>query len=549
MITAPSTPPAKVMCRTGGGRLISCIADVLKRGGDRALIFLTMQGCLLWPRLEGSHYMEDKNNRGLPTAPIQTPDFPRLSMIRFVQIAACAIGVLANVATAEITLAQQPLSPNASPEAQAFAQSASGSTFLSQFANPALRGSLFLTPQWPMTGYYPLFPGGLAEALPTDGVLVGPLRLNPQMGVAQMFTDNVFRTNANKVSDFVTSLAPGIQARLPFAGFHSFLIDYRTNIQYYSRTPSNNVQDQTATGGFKFNFPGGLNIDLQGHHKLGHDPRGSAVDDTNTQGLGVNKWTANGFTGQAEYLGAQSSVKLTAQTIRWDYLNNGLGPLRDRLTNSAGLTLARNVTGKTSLLVNFSTLQSIFDQNKNLDNVMYTISGGGTWNVTELTSGEILVGYQHVQFTNAQVNQPPPLSQFLRDKDSYSNFYFMGRVNWQATPLLKITLQPYRTIQQTVTNGSLFFTATGVNLTGRHELTDNTTINLNLGYEENDFQSSGSGGTNRTDHLKNVALGVTYRAVNWVGLGIQYIFEDRNSNQSEFTYQANTVMFSAQALL
>lgn len=470
-------------------------------------------------------------------------------MIRSVQTAACVIGVLAILVTTELTLAQQPVVPGDPSQNPAFAQSASGSMFLSQFANTALRGSLYMTPQWPMTGYYPLFPGGLAQALPTDGVLVGPLRVRPHMGVAQMYTDNVFRTNSNKVSDFVTTLAPGIQAQLPFGGFHSFLIDYRTNIQYYSRTPSNDVQDQTATGGFKFNFPGGLNVDLQGHHKLGHDPRGSAVDDTNTQGLGVNKWTANGFTGQAEYLGAQSSVSLNVQTIRWDYLNNGLGPLRDRLTNRAGLTFSRNVTGKTSLLAYAGALQSIYDQNKNLDNVIYTISGGGAWNMSGVTSGDIQVGYQNVQFTNAEVNQPPPLSQFSRDRDSYSNFYFMGRLNWQATPLLRITLQPYRTIQQIVTTRSLFYTATGVNLTGRHELTDSTNINLNLGFEEDNFQSSGSGGTNRTDQIKNVALGVNYRAVNWVGLGIQYIYEDRNSDQTQFTYQANTVMLSAQVLL
>jgi len=364
-----------------------------------------------------------------------------------------------------------------------------------------------------------------------------------------MYTDNVFRTNNNKISDFATTLAPGIQAELPFAGFHSFLIDYRTNIQFYSRSPSNNVQDQTATGGFKFNFPGGLNLDLQGSHKLGHDPRGSAVDNVVVQGLDVNKWTANGFTGQAEYLGAQSSIGLNVQTIRWDYLNNNQGPSRDRLTNNAGLTFTRNVTGKTSLLAYAGALQTIYDQNKNLDNVIYTISGGGTWNATEMTSGEIRAGYQIVQFSRAQVNQPPPLNSFSRDKDNYSNFYFMGRLNWQASPLSRISLQTYRTVQQIGTANSLFITVTGVNLTGRHDLTDNTTLNLNLGFEEDDFQSPSSGGSNRIDKLMNVAVGMNYQAVKWVGLGVQYIYEDRNSNQNPFTYQANTVMLSAQVLL
>jgi len=273
------------------------------------------------------------------------------------------------------------------------------------------------------------------------------------------------------------------------------------------------------------------------------------VDNVVVQGLDVNKWTANGFTGQAEYLGAQSSIGLNVQTIRWDYLNNNQGPSRDRLTNNAGLTFTRNVTGKTSLLAYAGALQTIYDQNKNLDNVIYTISGGGTWNATEMTSGEIRAGYQIVQFSRAQVNQPPPLNSFSRDKDNYSNFYFMGRLNWQASPLSRISLQTYRTVQQIGTANSLFITVTGVNLTGRHDLTDNTTLNLNLGFEEDDFQSPSSGGSNRIDKLMNVAVGMNYQAVKWVGLGVQYIYEDRNSNQNPFTYQANTVMLSAQVLL
>ncbi|MFO0776114.1 MAG: outer membrane beta-barrel protein [Nitrospira sp.] len=423
--------------------------------------------------------------------------------------------------------------------------------FVSPFANPTVLGSLYLTPQWPRTGYYPIYPGSLSNTIPGDGIVVGPLRLHPHMGVAQMYTDNVFRTNSNKTSDFLTTLSPGIQVRLPFAGFHSVLLDYRTNLQYYSRTSSNDVQDQTATGALKFNFPGGLNIDLHGEHKLGHDPRGSAVDNVNTQRLGVNKWTADGFMGQAEYVGVQSSVGLHVQTLRWKYLNNNQGPIRDRLTNRADLMFSRNITESLSLRTTVGAQQSIYDQNRNLDNVIYTFSGGATWNVSGKTSGDILVGYQHVQFTRAQVDQPPPLNQFFRDKDTYYNIYVMGRLNWQATPLLGITLQVYRSIQQTVASGSLFYTATGVNFTARHELTDRTTFQLNLGYEQDKFQGvSGSttNGSDRSEDLKNVAVGVNYRAVQWLGLGAQYIFEDRHSSQAQFTYQASTVMLSAQTL-
>ena len=156
-----------------------------------------------------------------------------------------------------------------------------------------------------------------------------------------------------------------------------------------------------------------------------------------------------------------------------------------------------------------------------------------------------------MKYTNAQVDQPPPvLSQFVRSKDSFQNFFFSGNLNWAPTSLLTINLQPYRTIQQTLVLNSLFITVTGVNLGASHILTDSTTLNFNLGYEQDQFEnSSGStSGGDRTDYLKNVAVGVRYRAIKWVGLGFQYIFEDRSSNQNQFEYQASTFMLSAQTM-
>ena len=424
-----------------------------------------------------------------------------------------------------------------------------GNFWLSQYANPAVLGALYQTPDWPMTGYYPLYPGTQLPLISADGVLLGPLKLNPMMGVAEMYTDNVFRTHTNKTSDFFTTLSPGLQASLPFAGRHNFVVDYRTNLQYYQKTPSNDVQDQTASGRFQFDFPGGLKVDLAGEYKVGHDPRGTAVD---TRTEEINKWDTNSFVGQAEYVGAQSSIRMNVQSTRWQYLNNGQAPIQGRLVNYAGLTFSGDVSPKTALLANVGVQQQIFDENQNMDSAVYQISGGAKWNVSELTYGQILIGLQHLQFTKAQVNQPPPvLSQFTRASDSYTNFFVMGNMVWAPTSLLTISLQPYRTVQQTAVATSLFFIATGANLGASHRLTDSTTLTLNAGIEQDQFTSASgdtSSSSNRTDLLKNVSVGAKYRAVKWLGLGVQYMYEDRGSTDPTFQYTANTFMVSAQVL-
>lgn len=423
-----------------------------------------------------------------------------------------------------------------------------GTLFLSQFANPALRSALYMTPTFPWTGIYPLYPSGYTDIIREEGVLAGPLHLHPFMGVAEMYTDNVFRTNSKR-SDFFTTLAPGIQAQLPM-GRHIFVADYRTNLQFYHRTPSNNVQDQTASGLLEFNLASGLKLDLRGEHKLGHDPRGTAVDLLNVE---VNKWTTNGFTGRAEYQGGQIGIALTTQTLRWTYLNNDQGIIRDRLSNYAGLRFSGNVSPNTSALLDFSASQDIYDQNKNLDNAIYTISTGARWEATGVTGGEVLVGYQFLKFTRAQVNQPGPiLSLYRRDDDSAGNLFVAGKLYWLPISGLTITLQPYRTIQQTVVAGTSFFTATGVNLTGVRELTERMDLTLTLGYEHDGFSTPAGATANtppRSDTIKNAAIGLNYRAVKWLGVGLQYVFEDRNSNVNVFNYQANTVMVSLQAFL
>ena len=423
-----------------------------------------------------------------------------------------------------------------------------GVLWLSQFANPALVGSLYLTPAFPLTGFYPLYPGALTPLIEEGGVTVDSLVLHPHIGVAQMYTDNVFRTNTSRQSDWFTTLSPGIQAQLPVAGQHMLVMDYRTNIQYYQRTPSNDVQDQTASGRFRFDFPGGLIIDLHGEHKLGHDPRGSAVD---TQALEVNKWTANSAIAQAEYRGAQMGAILRAQTIRWNYFNNNQGIIRDRRTNLASLTFLENIGAETSALVNFGVTQESYDHNTNLDNAIYMANTGIRWQATALTSGEILAGYQHIQFSHAEVDQTGVLSFFQRDRDSFDNFFLAGNLAWKPTSTILVGLQAYRNIQQTPVAGTNFFIATGANLSFVHQWTDWLAFTVNLGYENDDFSGAteiAGGSVERSDTLKNAAVGWTYRAVKWLGASFQYVFEERSSDIEAFSYHANTFTLTLEAL-
>jgi hypothetical protein len=162
------------------------------------------------------------------------------------------------------------------------------------------------------------------EFMSGDGVKVGPVRLHPSLGIGEAYTDNVFRTNTNRQSDYLTTIAPGLQASLPFGGGqHSVLLDYRAGQFLYKNFSENNAFTQDALGHVSLNFPSGLTMDLQGGRIDGFDPRGSALD---IQTRDINKWRIMSFMGQVEYSGQKAGIRLRSSYQDWHFKNNDQAP-------------------------------------------------------------------------------------------------------------------------------------------------------------------------------------------------------------------------------
>ena len=135
------------------------------------------------------------------------------------------------------------------------------------------------------------------QRLPGEGLKIGRVEVNPFLGVGEVYTDNVFRRDTRRKSDFLTAIAPGIQGYLPFGGTHSLLLDYRAAQFLYAKFNENNALAQNGLGHLTLNFPGGLNINLQGGHVEGFDPRGSEVD---SQQRDITKWRGDNIRTQVD---------------------------------------------------------------------------------------------------------------------------------------------------------------------------------------------------------------------------------------------------------
>jgi hypothetical protein len=387
---------------------------------------------------------------------------------------------------------------------------------------------------------FPIFREFMTGPIYGEGLKAGPVRLHPFLGVAEVYTDNVFRRDTNRKSDFLTTIAPGLQAYLPFGGGkHSVLLDYRAGQFLYKKFSENNALAQDALGHVSLNFPGGLKFDLQGGHIEGFDPRGSELD---TQQQDITKWNINELLSQVSFSGPRAGIRLTTSYIDLHYKNNGQAPRRDRTRIRTRLSLSGNVTPSTSALLGFLITDNNYDKNNQLDSFAYGVFTGFELAPSRQLSGEFNIGYTVQNFDRAPKEQPPG-SDLSSGAKQQKSLYMQGNLHWNPTSRLSMTAFPFRSINQSAVFNTSTFIQTGVRIRGNYALTDRVGLGGSFLYRNNDFD------TGREDNQFLLRIGPDYRAVKWLGFKLNYIFEKRDSTESEFNFYGNTVMLSIQGFL
>ena len=369
---------------------------------------------------------------------------------------------------------------------------------------------------------------------------MGSVKIHPHLGVAEFFTDNVFRTKKRRRSDYVTTIAPGIQALLPFGGGkHSLLLDYRAAQFLHHKESANNALAQHGVGHMEFNFPGGLKIDLQGGHIEGFDLRGSALD---IQTQDITKWRINSFRSQAEFFGPRAGVRIRSSFADLHFKNNGQARPRDRKNLRSNLYLFARATSTVSGFIGGRVSNNDFDENKQLDSFAYGGFTGLRLDPTRLLSGEFRIGYTILNFDRAPVQQPQGSGLSTGGKQQ-KRLTMRGRLLWRPTSRQSINLRIFRTIRQSAVFDTTTFVQTGGAIRGRHSLTDRVGLQGRVFYSHNNFEEG------RTDDRVRLRIGLEYKTLKWFGFRLDYGFQKRFSNENRFENYSNSVMLSVQALL
>ena len=413
----------------------------------------------------------------------------------------------------------------------------------------------FLTQQARFTNVqYNIYPSGLDLAVPlieTGNIMAGPLAVHPHFGIAQSYTDNVFRTDTTfggRRPDWYQTLAPGLQLQLPFLSRYKLVADYRSNLERYNRDSSQDVDDYTFATNLIAEYPGGLSVKLLEELRNGHDYRGAA---TATGVAEPNKFFNTSYGGEVQ-LASQTFVRARFKSIRWEFIGPNAGPrdgtsfgdinTRNRLEHYASLAVGGRVAPKSYVFLEGWTSRQLYEINKELDSTVYVMSLGSTWEATGKTTGNFAMGWQ-----GRHMDRP---SAGTRGSGTFSSLYFNGYVTWKPQEQTQVNWGIYRRTNETVLGGTRYFISTGTTLDVGHSFTEKWRGTLQLVYDHDTYSDpiTAEGKTaQRKDNYLTLGAGLWYQIQPWLGTRATYTYGERLSVFNSVEYTSSVLMLSAQA--
>lgn len=364
------------------------------------------------------------------------------------------------------------------------------------------------------------------------GIRAGSFLIIPKVDLTETYNDNIYATDKNTKSDFITSVRPSIAARSNWSRHALNAVasgDFRRYADHDSENQDNfNVATDGRIDVLRDTSIGGGVSYSQDHEDRG-DPNTIGSPDTPVtykttvarigayRGLG--KANAR-FDSEVKKLEYDDSTSTTGALI-----NNGV---RDRDEYTQTVRLGYQLDDRFEVFARGAFDNRVYDDKSvGRSNNGQTYTAGTAFDVSGKTKGEVYAGYQKRSY-----------GENLRD--SIDDPTFGGKVTWNATDLTTVIGSIDRGIEETTIAGSSGFIGTDYNLAVEHALTRDILLKGNVGYTNNDYQ--GNAANQRKDDIILAGIGADYWLNRCLKAGLSYNYTDRDSNQTGGDFSRNTVM-------
>ncbi len=373
---------------------------------------------------------------------------------------------------------------------------------------------------------------------PPGSIPVGPMFAYPELEVAAKRDSNIALVpDALRKADTIWYLRPTVRLEAK-QGVNIYDVGYRGE---YGRFDSQKTDDFEN---HDFFANANVTLDARNNVKLGVqyldkvDPRGTLnLAATPTP----NQYRQPIVTGLYTYGAEDAKGKLELKGGYYDkrYVNNrdlGTSALDHTNTDYGGTFLWR-VMPKT--YATFNLRQEIYDYKQStvtLDSTNTYALVGLRWEATAATSGRFSLGNLRKKFDAAGQNA---------GRRDFSGLAWTGGINWKPLRYSSVDFNTQRNANDSTGLGNFTINQT-YQLGWTHAWTSRVSSNVTGSYSNDKFNAApvaAAGGADREDSTKSIGLGLTYSVQRWLKVGADYTHGLRDSNDNNFDYRRNQLMF------
>lgn len=363
------------------------------------------------------------------------------------------------------------------------------------------------------------------------GIHAGAFTVYPQASVTGSYDDNIYATDTNTKSDFITKLD---SAMFVYSNWSSHALNFNAGVSksfYNSHSGENRLDWNVGTDGRldvtrDTQLTGALSY--QKLHEDRGDPSspGAAAEPvpytlfTGSAGISqrFNRMMAS-ITGEYNDYDYDSVVSTTGVAIPQDF--------RDRQEYDESLKVGYDVSPDTNVYLRGTLNQRKYDQHPpvvalNRDSKGYAVVVGSDFRLSNLAQGGIYIGYQTQSYDSAALSDINGLS-------------YGANIEWYATPLTTVTFNADSIVNETALAASGYLSQS-VGLRVDHELLRNVLLYANVGYQNDDYT-----GASRTDDILTAGFGANYLLNRNLSINFGYSYTDRNSTAAGADYKQNII--------
>jgi len=362
------------------------------------------------------------------------------------------------------------------------------------------------------------------------GVRLGGFFLFPDLSVQESYNSNVFATNRNEKSDFITSIEPTLDLRSNWNN-HALNLHADSRVVRYADFDDENFTDYTLGADGRLDVLRDFRLFAGAGYQVRHEPRSSP---DNQGGTEPTEYSVLGGNLGAEKDFNRLSLRWDgkAEQYRYDNVRNASGTTidqsgRDRDQYETGLRAGYEIGPLRQVYVlgtyntrEYDKLTSGF----NRDSDGYLMALGAQYDLTGIIFLDAYAGYRKQNYDDRR----------LKEMDGWASGV---KVTWNVTRLTTVTGTLDRDIEETTQANSPGYFQTRAELRADHELLRNLILTGSLGYQNDAFE-----GISRDDDYYLAGLGAKYLINRNFSLSGGYSFRTRESNVPNSDFDENVVM-------